>query len=107
MAYMSSYGFDILAKLEIPAATGANTKFGHPFNWAVFTNGSTQAAQTLTMSTPTVDGKILMVSTFSTITALTFSPAVTGWTNGSTLTAGTGLMIGYSLPLAVFFVAIY
>jgi hypothetical protein len=37
------------------------------------------------------------------VTAFTFSPAVNGWTNGSTLAANTGLRIRWDATSAAWF----
>ncbi|CAH2603204.1 Pectate_lyase_3 domain-containing protein [Rhodovastum atsumiense] len=59
-----------------------------------FTQSSTVAASTVTLPAPLADGQsIQFVNYAGAITALTFSPAVNGWTNGTTLAAYTGLRI--------------
>ena len=59
-----------------------------------FTQSSTVSSATVTLPTALADGQpIQFVNYAGTVTALTFSPSVNGWTNGNTLAAYTGLRI--------------
>lgn len=59
-----------------------------------FTQGSTVSASTVTLPTALADGQpVQFVNYAGAVTALTFSPAANGWTNGSTLAAYTGLRV--------------
>lgn len=58
------------------------------------TNTAAVASQTITLPAAISDGQPLQfVSYAGGVTALTFSPAVQGWTNGSTFAANTGARI--------------
>ncbi len=82
------------------AATGTAITVGANTNWLVLTQTGTVAAQPVTLPASPVDGQLLRISTLGTITALTFSPTVPGWTNGSQFPAGTGLQFGYDATAA-------
>jgi hypothetical protein len=60
-----------------------------------FTQTGTVASQTITLPTPLADGQPIQFVNqgAGAVTALTFSPAVQGWTNGSQLSAGPGVGI--------------
>ena len=59
-----------------------------------FSQGSTIASATITLPTALGDGQpIQLVNYAGSVTALTFSPPVIGWTNGSVLAANTGIRI--------------
>lgn len=59
-----------------------------------FTQTLTRASATVTLPTATADGQpIQFVNYAGAVTALTFSPSVNGWTNGSTLAAYTGVRV--------------
>lgn len=110
-----------LSKLEIAPVTGSTTILAAPYDWLVFTNPGTIAAQTVTLpvyvaatstagvnaSGTLVDGQTFYISNFAAITSFSFSVAVTGWTNTSALPAGQGLVVAYSVPSAVWFVMNY
>ncbi len=81
-------------------ATGSGITVGASTNWLALTQTSTVSAQTLTLPASPVDGQLLRVSTLGTITALTLSPTVPGWTNGAQLPAGTGIQLGYDATAA-------
>lgn len=58
------------------------------------TNSPTLAASTVTLPTVTTDGyEVIMSTRAGAITSLSFSPAVNGWTNTSTLAAYTGIRL--------------
>ena len=59
-----------------------------------FVQSSTVAASTLSLPVALGDGQaIQFVNYAGAVTALTFTPSVNGWTNGSTLAANAGLRI--------------
>ncbi|MCJ2045785.1 hypothetical protein MKK58_14785 [Methylobacterium sp. J-078] len=59
-----------------------------------FIQADTVASSTVTLPVALADGQpIQFVNYAGSITALTFSPTVNGWTNGSTLAANTGLRV--------------
>lgn len=59
-----------------------------------FVQSGTLAASTVTLPTVHLDGQpIQFVNYAGTVTALTFSPSVTGWTNATQLSPNTGLRI--------------
>jgi hypothetical protein len=73
---------------------GASYTVPHNTSLVRFTQAGTVAAATVTLPTPIADGHpIQFVNYAGAITALTFSPSVTGWTDTSTLAAHTGLRI--------------
>lgn len=94
--------FPTLVRMEVSPATGSTTTLQSPYNWVFFTNGSTTAAQTVVLPSNPVDGQMVLVSNASAITAITFSPTVTGAPSG--LSAGNGILVAYSVPLAGWFV---
>jgi|GEM_PF-3060151 len=66
-----------------------------------FTQTATVASQTVTLPTASGDGHVIQFVNYAgAVTALTFSPAVTGWTNGSALAANTGLRIRWDATAA-------
>lgn len=93
-------------KAEVAPPTGSNTPLASPFNWLVFTNPGTIAAQTVTLPTTAGDGTTMSISNIAAITAFTFSPVVAGWTNGATLAAGQGMQVAYSTNLPGWFVSL-
>jgi hypothetical protein len=69
-----------------------------------FVQGTTVATSTVTLPTAIADGQsIQFVNYAGAITALTFSPSVNGWTNGSTLAANTGLRVRWDATSAAWF----
>lgn len=103
MANLSGSQFPLLVKLEVAPVTTSNTSLvGTYYDWVVFTNSGTIAAQTVTLPATPFDGQMILISNFAAITALTLSPAVTGAPAG--LTAGQGLWIAWSAAQAVWFV---
>ena len=69
------------------------------------TQTSTLAAATVTLPTALGDGQLLQFVNYGgAVTALTFSPAVNGWTNGSTFAAYTGLRIRWDATAAAWYV---
>ncbi len=64
-------------------------------SWLQIASSATVPAQTLIQPVSPVDGQLLIVTTSSAVAALTFSPSVTGWANGTPLPAGSGLTIGF------------
>ncbi len=75
-------------------ATGAAYTVPVGTSWLAMVQTATVAAQTVTLPAP-IDGQKLLLTTAGAITALTFSPAVPGWTNGATLPANAGLALGW------------
>ena len=74
------------------ALTGA--AYAVPANCSLvrFTQSATVASQTVTMPPGPADGQVVQFVNYAgAITALTFSPAINGWTAGGTLAANTGL----------------
>ncbi len=69
-----------------------------------FIQNGTIAANTITLPTAFGDGQpIQFVSYAGTVTALTFSPAVNGWSNGATLAANTGVRIRWDATAAAWY----
>lgn len=69
-----------------------------------FTQSSTVASSTITLPTAIADGQpIQFVNYGGAVTALTFSPAVNGWTNGATLAAYTGLRLRWDGTAAAWY----
>ncbi len=69
-----------------------------------FKPASTLASATITLTAPTVDNFRLEIPFLvNGVTALTFSPAVTGWTNGSTQAGNSKLVLGYDLTTAAWY----
>lgn len=69
-----------------------------------FIQSGTLAASTVTLPTALADGQpIQFVSYTGIVTALTFSPAVNGWTNGTAMAANTGLRIRWDATSAAWF----
>lgn len=69
-----------------------------------FIQTGTLATSTVTLPTALADGQpIQFVNYAGTITALTFSPAVNGWTAGSTMAPNTGLRIRWDATSAAWF----
>lgn len=93
-----------LVRYEAAPATGTTLSLPPNYNWMFYTNGSTVAAETITLPLLPVDGQFFLVSNVSAITALTFTPAVSGFANGSALTAGQGITLSYSATLPGWFV---
>lgn len=86
-------------RMEVAPASGSTTSFfSGNINHVLFTNGTTTAAQTVALPLNPVDGKHVMISNVSAITALTLVPTVPGAMSG--LIAGQGLWLMYSKPLA-------
>jgi hypothetical protein len=75
----------------------SGTGYTVPANTSVvnFTQTATQAANTVTLPTAVNNQQLEFDNNLGAITALTFSPAVTGWTNGTTLSASSTLRIRY------------
>jgi hypothetical protein len=66
-----------------------------------FIQASTVATATVTLPTASGDGHaIQFVNYAGAVTALTFSPAVAGWSNGATLAANTGVRIRWDATAA-------
>lgn len=108
MAVLNGFYASPIVKFETAPVTGSTTTVlsSEPFNQLVFTNGATTAAQTVVLPGTPADGQVFTVSNpAAAITALTFSPVVKGWTGGATLAASTGLVLQWSTPLGVWFVA--
>lgn len=104
MANITGTDIGIMVKNEVTLTTGQTTVLASPYNWLVTTNTGTIAAQTVTLPTAPFDGQFVLVSNLGAITALTFSPAVTGFSQASALAAGNGLWIAWSSNLNVWFV---
>lgn len=69
-----------------------------------FTQTSAIASATITLPTALADGQaIQFVNYAGAVTALTFSPAVGGWTNASTLAANTGLRVRWDATAAAWY----
>lgn len=69
-----------------------------------FIQGTTVSSSTVTLPTALADGQpIQFVNYAGAVTALTFSPSVNGWTNGSTLAANTGLRIRWDATSSAWF----
>ncbi|MBV8474083.1 MAG: hypothetical protein JO107_14790 [Hyphomicrobiales bacterium] len=69
-----------------------------------FTQSSTLASATVTLPTAFADGQpIQFVNYAGAITALTFSPSVNGWTNGSAMAANTGLRIRWDATASAWY----
>jgi hypothetical protein len=76
------------------ALTG--TAYTVPANTSLmrFVQTSTVAAQTVALPTASGDGHVIQFVNYAGgVTALTFSPAVAGWTNGAALGANSGMRI--------------
>ncbi|MGI4976241.1 MAG: hypothetical protein ACRYG6_04780 [Janthinobacterium lividum] len=68
------------------------------------TQTATVATQTITLPAAISDGQPIQFVTYAgAITALTFSPAVQGWTNGSQLSANTGARIRWDTATSVWY----
>ena len=66
-----------------------------------FVQSSTVPTSTITLPIAIADGQpIQLVNYAGEVTALTFSPTVNGWTNGSALAAFTGLRVRWDATLA-------
>jgi hypothetical protein len=69
-----------------------------------FTQSSTVAASTVTLPTALADGQpIQFVNYAGAVTALTFSPAVNGWTNPSAMAPYTGLRVRWDATSAAWY----
>ena len=69
-----------------------------------FIQGSTVSSATVTLPTAFADGQpIQFVNYAGAVTALTFSPSVNGWTNGSTLAANAGLRVRWDATAAAWY----
>lgn len=69
-----------------------------------FIQTGTLAASTVTLPTALADGQpIQFVNYAGAVTALTFSPAVNGWTNGATLASNTGLRVRWDATSAAWY----
>ena len=69
-----------------------------------FTQTGTVASATIRLPTALADGQpIQFVNYAGAVTALTFSPAVNGWTNGSTLAVNTGLRVRWDAIAAAWY----
>jgi hypothetical protein len=69
-----------------------------------FTQTGTLAASTVTLPTVHIDGQpIQFVNYAGTVTALTFSPTVNGWTNASALAPNTGMRIRWDATSAAWY----
>jgi hypothetical protein len=92
-------------KNEYTALTGQTVTIAAPYNWLVLTNSGTIAALTVVLPSNPVDGQNVTVSApTGTISAMTFSPAVVGFTNTSAFTLGTGHIIAYSVQQGAWFI---
>jgi len=95
-----SAGFPVLSAGALIDGSGVRQTLGAsytvPRNTSLvrFTQTSTVSASTVTLPTALADGhSIQFVNYAGAVTALTFSPAVSGWANGSTLAAYAGLRV--------------
>ena len=104
MASLLGAVFPTIVRYESAPASGSTTAFPPSCDMLVFTNGTTTAAQTVTLPANPVDGQIAMISNVSAITALTLSPTASGAPSG--LTAGQCLWLMYSSTLPGWFVII-
>lgn len=102
MAYLQGHRPQTIVPQEVAPSTGSSTTVSPPFDHLIYTNAGTIAAQTVVLppvaSVP--HGHVVTISNIAQITALTFSPAVSGWTNGSQLNAGQGIMVQVSQTFA-------
>lgn len=103
MANVAGIPTQVMVKQEVAPATGSSTTLVSPYDWLVFTNGSTTAAQTVVLPTASYDGQSVAISNASIITAFTLSPSANGWANG-TLAAGQGIVVAWSVPQNAWFV---
>ena len=59
-----------------------------------FTQTGTLSASTITLPTASGDGHVIQIANYAgAVTALTFSPSVQGWSNGSQLSTNTGIRV--------------
>lgn len=103
-------GFPVINLGAIVDGSGVRVTLGATYTVPVntslvrFIQGTTLAASTVTLPTVHTDGQpIQFVNYAGAITALTFSPAVNGWTAGSTLAANTGLRVRWDATSAAWF----
>jgi hypothetical protein len=104
-------GVPFLSKGALIDASGVRqtltgTAYTVPANTSLvrFTQTGTIAAQTITLPTALADGQpIQFVNYAGSITALTFSPAINGWANGTALGANTGLRVRWDATSAAWY----
>jgi len=103
-------GLPVLSQGALVDASGVRQSLGGsyivPANTSLvrFIQTGTVSASTVTLPTALVDGQpIQFVNYAGAITALTFAPAVNGWTNGSALAAYTGLRIRWDATAAAWY----
>jgi hypothetical protein len=102
-------GFNVGNKVknEYSASTGQTVTLAAPYNWLVLTQTGTLAALTVVLPASPVDAQSITISApQGAVTAMTFSPAVIGFSNASTWAIGTGHLIAYSAPLASWFLEV-
>lgn len=102
MANVYGHFVGTLVREDVFLTTGQTTAIVAPYNHLLTTNGSTIAAQTLTLPANPVDGDLVFISNVAAITAVTYSPTVSGAPSG--LTAGQGIILGYSANIPGWFV---
>ncbi len=105
-----SAGSPVIAAGALVDGSGVRQSLGNsytvPANTSLvrFIQGSTVASSTVTLPAALADGQpIQFVNYAGAVTALTFSPAVYGWTNGSTLAAYTGLRVRWDAISAAWY----
>ncbi len=101
---LSGYPFTTFVKNEVTVTTGTTVTLAAPYDWLFILNGSTVAALTIALPASPVDGQICVFSCPVAITSTSFSPAVTGFTNTTALSAGQGIWLGYSVPQGAWYV---
>jgi hypothetical protein len=103
-------GYPVESRGAFIDASGVRVSLGSsytvPANTSLvrFTQSSTVDSSTITLPTAIADGQpIQFVNYGGAVTALTFSPAVNGWTNGATLAAYSGLRIRWDATAAAWY----
>jgi hypothetical protein len=104
---LDGFSSGVRVKNEYTALTGQTVTLAAPYNHLVLTNSGTIAALTVVLPASPVDGQLAIVSApTGTITAMTFSPAVVGFTNTSAFSVGTGHELVYSSTQGAWFVMV-
>ncbi len=95
-----SAGTPVVAEGALIDGSGVRVSLGGtysvPANTSLvrFTQTATVSASTVTLPAALADGQAIQFDNYAgAVTALAFSPAVNGWTNGATLAAYTGLRV--------------
>lgn len=102
MAFYAGSTFPVWVREEVTPVTTQVITLSGLFNHLFLTNAGTIAAVTINLPTNPVDGQKVKVSNIGALTAVTWSPTVSGSSAG--LAVGQGALVEYSATLPGWFI---